>query len=105
MDAKNSKAITLRRELDSLEREEKAVLASTAIEATGLGKHKGFPIGAIVGVGKNSADVLEINEKIREKTSALRFAIQWQEEHQKRSEQLDNKINNIQRRLDQMGCR
>lgn len=104
MNAENDRAVSLRKEVEFLERERKALLASTAIEATGLGKHKGFPIGAIVGVGKNSADVLEINEKIREKKSTLTFAIQTQNSYQKRSEQLERKIKDLQQRLDQMGC-
>lgn len=90
--------------IQSLEDERRVLMASAAIDVTGFGKRKGFP-SAVVGVGKDTADLLSINNKIQEKTSTLSMKIDLQNRQQEFVKDKEQALKHIESRISQMGCR
>lgn len=106
MNKRNQEVTVLRKEIENLESQAFDIARSASLNAVGLGDKKGpvFSIGGLAMDGVDGVDGVKLASQIKNKISELSYIIEDQKRYQENSEKYERIIENLRRRIDQIGC-
>ncbi len=103
MNAENDRVLRLGKEVEALEAQALDIARNASLNIIGLGDKKGRQL-SVGGLSVDGLDAISLGKNIKDKVSEHSFAVQTQKRYQREAESLEQKIRNLQQRLDQMGC-